>query len=50
MITQHVLNEQVSPSLCSVFRCSGDNVFMFGQSVNRDKNSVMACLGLMGNP
>ncbi len=46
MIAEHMLNEQVSPSLCSAFYCSGDNVYMFGQSVNKDKNSIMARLGL----
>jgi len=46
MIAEHMLNEQFSPSLCSAFCCSGDNMYIFGQSVNKDKNSVMACFGL----
>ena len=46
MIAEHMLNEQVSPSLCSAFCCSGDNVYILGQSVNKDKNSIIACLGL----
>ena len=46
MTAEHMLNEQVSPCICSAFCCSGDNVYILGQSVNKDKNSVIACLGL----
>ncbi len=46
MIAEHMMNEEVSPSLCNAFCCSGDNVDTLGQSVNKDKNSITAWLSL----
>jgi len=41
-----MLNEQVSPSLCGAFHCSGDNVYIYSQSVNKGKNTIWPALVL----
>ena len=46
MIAENAFNEQVSPSLCSALCCCRNNVHILCQTVNKDENSIIACLGL----